>query len=90
MVAKFEAACGEIAVINGLDLGKYKLIQYAAPCNLKCNPPVYFELDTLGCTRILEVAAGTILEENGNLDKSGEIDFCSCANIAVRVNGPIK
>ncbi|HEY8390824.1 MAG TPA: hypothetical protein VIL26_07770 [Clostridia bacterium] len=82
LVAKAEAECGGVCVINGLSLGKYKLIQYSAPCGFKCGDPIYFELDRLGCTRILDVSPGV---PNGCKDKKGEVDFCNCANVAIRI-----
>jgi len=81
LVAKAEAECGGVCVINGLELGKYKLIQYCAPCGLKCCEAIYFELDRLGCTRILDVPAG-VPSQNTSQKK---IDFCTCANVAIRI-----
>ena len=82
LVAKAEAECGGVCVINGLNLGRYKLIQYCAPCGFNCGDPIYFELDRLGCTRILDVPVGV---PNGCKDKDKKIDFCTCANVAIRI-----
>lgn len=88
LIAHAEAKCGGVCVINGLALGKYKLIQYAAPCGLRCGPVVCFELDRLGCTRLLDVPAG--IYESKCFEMKEDINFCTCANVAIRVNNNVK
>ncbi|HEY8419158.1 MAG TPA: SpaA isopeptide-forming pilin-related protein [Clostridia bacterium] len=82
-IAKAKIGCGGVCVIEGLPLGKYKLIQYEAPCGYICGDPVYFELDRLGCTRILDVPIGI---RDDSCEEPKEIDYMTCANVAIRIN----
>lgn len=83
-VAQAQTGCGGVCVIEGLPMGKYKLIQYAAPYGYLCGEPVYFELDRLGCTRILDVPIG-IPDDSCEIDIE-DIDYSTCANVAIRIN----
>src|SRR5690554_7154064 len=83
-VAQAQTGCGGVCVIEGLPIGKYKLIQYAAPYGYLCGDPVYFELDRLGCTRILDVPIG--IPDSSRSQELQEIDYSTCANVAIRIN----
>lgn len=84
LVAGAQTECGGVCVIEGLPMGRYKLIQYAAPCGYLCAQPVYFELDRLGCTRILDVPIG--IPDTSCAQEPQEIDYSTCANVAIRIN----
>jgi hypothetical protein len=82
-IAKAEIGCGGVGVIEGLPLGKYKLIQYEAPCGYLCSEPVNFELDKLGCCQILDVPIGV---RDNSCERPKEIDYTACSNVAIRIN----
>lgn len=84
VIANTEIGCGGVCVIEGLPLGRYKLIQYDAPCGYTCCGPVYFELDRLGCTRILDVPIG--VKDCACEPEFKEIDYTTCSNVAIRIN----
>lgn len=63
-VGTVAADFGSVSVVNGLPLGKYKLIQYEAPADLyPCRNAYYFELEHPCCTRIINVPAGMCYDD---------------------------